>query len=156
MAWTSWNFVIWGTLHGLYLVIHKAILHKFPSVKNSIFLKTRSGKFISIVITQYFVFLVWIAFRVHDTNDMIYSMHKYLIWDMQIKGIQNFVTNHEFPIVLMFLFITLHYLSYKKINFVEKLSNTKYRYWFLFLTGMILIILLFYAGNPENFIYFQF
>lgn len=152
----SWNFVVWGMLHGLYLVIHKMILHKFPFLKNNKFFKTKFGIFISIIITQYFVFLAWIPFRVQDTNDMIYSMQKYILWDFQTTGIQNFVSTHEFPIGLMGLFVLLHYISYKKSNLVETLTNCKYRYWFIFLTSVILLILLLYNGNPETFIYFQF
>jgi len=32
----SWNFVIWGMLHGVYLAIHKLISDKFPSLKNKV------------------------------------------------------------------------------------------------------------------------
>lgn len=152
----SWNFVIWGVLHGLYLAIHKAILHKFPFLENNPFFATKLGKVTSIILTQYFVFLAWIPFRVHDTQNMLYSMEKYVFLDLQISGIQNFVIHHEFSIAIMVLFGILHYISYKKINLVESLSNSKYRYWFVFLSVIILLILLFYNGNPETFIYFQF
>jgi len=30
----SWNFVIWGLMHGAYLVVQKLITNKFPSLKN--------------------------------------------------------------------------------------------------------------------------
>ena len=29
----SWNFVMWGMLHGAYLAIHKLIMDKFPHLK---------------------------------------------------------------------------------------------------------------------------
>ena len=70
----SWNFVIWGLLHGAYLVFHKFIKNKFPKLANNIFFRTKTGKIFSILVTQYFVFLAWIPFRVHDTdgNDLFY------------------------------------------------------------------------------------
>ena len=152
----SWNFVIWGLLHGSYLAIHKIISDTFPILKNHKFFKTKFGIFVSIIGTQYFVFLAWIAFRVKDTEAMIYSMQKYIVWDLHVSDTRNFISNHEFPIGVMFIFLLLHYLSYKKVNIVEKFINLKLQYWFVFLTSVILLILLFYDGNPGDFIYFQF
>jgi len=52
-------------LHGLYLSIHRVIKHKIETPR---FFKTKFGKIISITITQYFVFLAWIPFRVRLLN----------------------------------------------------------------------------------------
>ena len=74
----SWNFVIWGMLHGGYLAIHKVISDKFPGLKIHPFFKSKFGKIISILITQYFVFLAWIPFRVGDIEGMLYAIEKYV------------------------------------------------------------------------------
>ena len=152
----SWNFVIWGMLHGSYLAIHKVISDRFPILKNHRFFKTRIGILVSIIGTQYLVFLAWIAFRIQDTNAILYSIHKYIIWDLHVNGSRSFISNHEFPIGVILIFSLLHYLSYKKGNLIEQFANLKLQYWFMFLTSLILLILLFYDGNPGNFIYFQF
>ena len=151
----SWNFIIWGLLHGIYLSVHKAISDRFPQIGTGFF-GTKIGKILSILITQYLVFLTWIAFRVKDTNDMIYSMSKYVILDLQITGAVQFVTSHKFPIIIMGIFIILHLISYKKINLREQVSNLKSLYWIAFLAGSMILIFFFFDGNPENFIYFQF
>ena len=70
----SWNFVIWGLMHGVYLALQKAIIIKFPSLKNNQFLKTRTGKIISVLITQYLIFMTWLAFRVHDLEALQYVL----------------------------------------------------------------------------------
>ena len=75
----AWNFVIWGILHGIYLAIHKSIIDKYPSISKANIFQTKIGKLISICITQYFIFLAWISFRVHDLNDLQYSMLKYIL-----------------------------------------------------------------------------
>ena len=41
-------------------------------------------------------------------------------------------------------------------SMVEKFANLNYFYWVLFLITGILLILLFYNGNPTDFIYFKF
>jgi len=152
----SWNFVIWGMLHGGYLAIHKFIVDKFPVLKDHRFFKTRLGKIISIAITQYFVFLAWIPFRVQDTNNMIYAMQKYVLIDFETTHTIQFLSSHKIPLMFMILFILLHYIFYKKSNLLEIIYNFRLRYWFLFLTGIILLILLFFDGKPEDFIYFKF
>jgi hypothetical protein len=38
----------------------------------------------------------------------------------------------------------------------EKISNYRLRYWIVFLVAIALLILLFFDGKPEDFIYFKF
>jgi len=68
-------------LHGTYLAIHNMILNRFPALKHHSFFKTKIGMFFSIFVTQYLIFLTWIAFRVRDYDDLIYSLQKYVILD---------------------------------------------------------------------------
>ena len=152
----SWNFVIWGLLHGAYLAIHKMILNKFPKLENHSFFKKRIGFIISILITQYLVFLAWIAFRVKETDYIIYCFQKYVFLDFAVQKTMLTIMANKLPISLMILFIGLHYISYKKNNLLEIISGLKLRYWFMFLTVIIVSILVLYNGNPEDFIYFRF
>jgi hypothetical protein len=100
--------------------------------------------------------LAWIAFRVKDTNDMLYSMQKYILLDFQIKDTSTFMLTQKYAIALMILFLALSYITYKKADLLEKIANYRLRYWAIFLLIISLAILFFYEGNPENFIYFQF
>ena len=152
----SVNFIIWGLLHGSYLAVHRIILKKIPVLGNSIFFKTKIGKIFSILVTQYFVFLAWIAFRVNDFDNLLYSMQKYILLDFEITETINVINSHKISITLMILFMVFHYISYRKENVIEIFSNLKYHYWILFLISVILGILLLYDGNPEDFIYFKF
>ena len=61
--------------------MRKIISDKFPHLKIHPFFKSKIGKIISIVVTQYFVFLAWIPFRAHNTEDMMYSIQKYIFID---------------------------------------------------------------------------
>ena len=152
----SLNFIIWGVLHGVYLAIHKILVDKFPNAVNNKFFKTKIGMVFSIFVTQYLVFLTWIAFRVQDTNAMFYAMTKYLVLDFQLENTKYFVLSHKFPISIIIIFFILHFISYKKGNLLEILSNLSLRFWIVFLMGIMILILFFYDGNPENFIYFKF
>lgn len=152
----SWNFVIWGLLTGTYVVIHRAIANTFPSLRTHQFFKTKLGVFLSIFVTQYIVFLSMITFRVRDVEHMLYSMQKYVVLDFATSGTIEFISSHKYFIVLMVIFWAIHYILYKVPDMRERIANVRLRYWFTYLLGIILLILLFYNGEPREFYYFQF
>ena len=152
----SWNFVIWGGLHGIYLVIQKSISKRFPGLKKNQFLKTRFGKILSIIFMQFFIFLAWIPFRVRDTDAMLYSIQKYLLWDFSYQEVGEIILVNKIPVVLIILFIGLQVITVKKVNLLENISNLDIKYWILVLIGIILPVLLLYDLNPHDFIYFRF
>ena len=152
----SWNFVIWGMLHGTYLAAHKFILDKFPILGKNPFFKKPHGKIISIIITQYLVFLTWIAFRVQDFKFLLYSLEKYVLLDFAYEKTFQIILSHKLEIVLIGLFFIVHFISYKQHDLPKKISHFKFPLWLCILLMMILIILFFYDGNPDDFIYFQF
>ena len=151
----SWNFVIWGGLHGIFLATFTVLRKKYSKSTESFF-KSKFGKFSSIFITQYLVFFTFIAFRIQDFDHMWYAMKKYVILDFSTFQTFEIIKNNEFPILLLILFVVLHYISYRNGNLPEKISKLKLHYWILFLFCIILPISLFYVGSAQEFIYFQF
>jgi len=152
----SWNFIIWGALHGSYLAVHKILVNKFPSLANNLFFKTKSGKILSIFVTQYFVFLAWIAFRVQNIEHLTYSLQKYVLLDFQYIETLEIISTHKISIGVMILFIISHYIIFKKDNLKNKIANLPLPLWMIFLFSVSLCVLLLYDGNPEDFIYFKF
>ena len=151
----SWNFVIWGGIHGIFLGLHTIMRAKLPQSYSNFF-KSKFGTLSAIFITQYIVFFTFIAFRVQDFELMLYSMRKYLILDFDTTQTIEIIRNNEFAILLIILFVILHLISFKKGNLVEKLSKLRLTYWAILLFSIILPIVLFYVGTAEQFIYFQF
>ena len=152
----SWNFVIWGVLHGTYLALHKTITNMLPRAGQAKFFTTRFGRVFSIVVTQYLVFLAWIPFSVKNVDVMLISMQKYVFLDFMFHNTIQIVIANKFPVMIMLLFVALHMFSYKKHNLHQTIANLKMPLWTLFLFVISITILLFYDGKPENFIYFQF
>ena len=152
----SWNFVIWGMLHGGYLAIHRFIENKFPSLSNNVFFKSKIGKIISILVTQYFVFLAWIPFRVQDTEEMLYSISKYVLFDFEFQSSIEIISANKIPIMFIICFTLLHVISFRNPNLIQKISNLKLRYWGIVLGIILSLIIFFFDGNPEDFIYFRF
>ena len=151
----SWNFVIWGLMHGAYLAVQKLFTNKFPKLKDNKLIQKRYIKIISILGTQYFVFMAWLAFRVQDIDALSYVLYKYVIWDFAMDSTIQMLSHNKLPIVLIVGFFILNYISYKR-NIVEKLSKVRPIYWIGFLISIMLLIFFFYDTTPESFIYFRF
>jgi len=59
----SWNFVIWGTLHGLFLVAERALSRRFGAAA---WVETRPGRALLGTLTFALVCLAWVFFRAKD------------------------------------------------------------------------------------------
>jgi len=152
----GWNFIIFGIIQGLFVGVHTILRKKVSFLRDHVFFKTKLGKIVSILVTQYLIFFSFLAFRISDLEHLFYSMQKYLIIDFQIVEVVSVIQSHKISIALMILFMIIHFISFKKGNLVEKFANLNYRYWILFLVTGILSIILLYDGNPTDFIYFKF
>ena len=152
---SAWNFLIWGALHGVYLVIYKILITKFPSLEDTQLLKSRKTKIIAILITQYFVFLAYVAFRVEDVSALPYVLYKYVVWDFATEATFEILSHNKLPLLLIIGFFIMNYVSYKR-NIIKILSELKIRYWMLALFGIMTLILLLYDPFPKEFIYFRF
>ncbi len=152
----GWNFIVFGFAHGIYVTVETLIRKRVPVLADHWFFKKRVGKIFSILTTQYLVFLAWIAFRVQDTDNMIFAMQKFIFLDFQTKIITETIIEHKFSVILIILFVILHIISFKQKNLTEKIASYKSVYWIFFLVVIITLILFFNSGNPEDFIYFKF
>ncbi len=152
----SWNFLIWGGIHGLFLASYTVLRKKFPTASSNIFFRTKLGKISSILITQYLMFFTFIAFWMKDFYHMIYAMKKYIFLDFAVEKTTDIIFANEFPILLLILFGILHVYSFKKGNIPERIAGLKMHYWVLVLFGIFLPIAMFYLGDSRTFIYFQF
>ena len=152
----GWNFVIFGIIHGLYVGIETSIRSIFPSLQNNSFLKSRFGKIISILMTQYLIFLSFLAFRVHDLEHLSYSVQKLIFIDLEINEISSFILEHKLPLFLMILFLIIHFISFRNPKTLDKISNLKLTHWIIFLIIIFTSIIFLYDANPRDFIYFRF
>ena len=151
----GWNFIIFGLMHGIYVAFEVFVRKRHPLFAENPLFKTRLGRITSILFTQYLIFFTWIAFRVEDTDLMIYSMQKFLIWDFQIENTIGFIRAHKFESGLICVFLILHFISFRLGNLIKRISSNNF-YFFSFLTIVLISIFFFYDGNSEDFIYFKF
>jgi len=80
----SWNFVIWGFLHGILLLVNR-FLSSNSMIVSSFSRFPRAMILASWISTQYFIFLTWLVFRIEDTQMLTRSMKSFVgidsYWD---------------------------------------------------------------------------
>jgi alginate O-acetyltransferase complex protein AlgI len=143
----SWNFVIWGFLHGLYLGLERLL--NFPSYIDS---KSTITKVISRAITFNLVSFAWIFFRAENFTNAIGIISRIFESDyfFNIK-IQD--SNIFLSIILnILIFLSLEKVINKQIN---KNDITIPKITFLHAL-LIILIVLFGVNQGSQFIYFQF
>lgn len=161
----SWNFVIWGAIHGFYQIIEDMIqpFTKKLITKYCIDVKNFSWKFLMSLKTFFFVDIAWIFFRA----DNIQSAFKILKnsfnisnWGLILNdGIYQLGLNTRnmniLSIAVLALFVS-SYLKEQKINVLEWISkqNIIFRYLLYWMAVILIVFSLDITG--QEFIYFQF
>ncbi|MEZ5045654.1 MAG: MBOAT family O-acyltransferase [Chitinophagaceae bacterium] len=143
----SWNFIIWGALHGLYLMFEIGLNFLFPSI--------RLPKLLRWLLNFVLVSLAWVFFRADSFSKAITIL--YNILSLKKGGL--YIGN---PAYLAYGFAFIIFLVLAEWN-TEKWNNkysliyhkrTVWR-WCGYLS-LLLILLLVGVFNGGQFIYFQF
>ena len=71
-------------------------------------------------------------------------------------GLFPFIINHKLPLFLMFLFVIMNFISYRKPDLIKKISNLGLVSWGGIITIILAMVVFFYDGNSADFIYFRF
>lgn len=150
----NWTFVVWGTLHGLFMVVvrhYKNFFEKIPLILNK-------------VITLIFVNLTWILFRAgsfHTFRDMMLALLKN-DWGVLNRDICDamepaFVKIINLPLPYWFwtviiLFVVLTMIFFCK-NVQEKAVTLKYSFRSAIWVVMVAIISLLSLSGVSSFVY---
>lgn len=141
----SWNFVIWGIMHGVGLAFHRMWQGTFNR-------KTSVTQAISWAVTFLFVMLIWVLFRAQDTQTMLTIYSKAFFLNPQ--GAVWYFT----PFLWALGYTILGHIGgifREADDLVFFASPFRYRAAFVTIT-VLLIIYIFAPTNVSPFIYFQF
>lgn len=149
------RFIIWGGIHGVGLIIHKAWLKisPFKSVNNIIL--TGFGRFLSLLITFHFVCLAWIFFRAESNESAWLMIEKILTMEFSI--IPEILSSYFFVVFIMLIGFSLHYLPTKFKNLYKGIfMNLPLLVKSIVIAILVLIIYQTKSSDVQPFIYFQF
>jgi D-alanyl-lipoteichoic acid acyltransferase DltB (MBOAT superfamily) len=154
----NWTFVVWGALHGFYLVfaiisqshrdalIRLAGLHKFPSVLTT-------GR---ILCTFVLVNLGWLFFRANSLSDAAVLLKNLFVF-APLSSLNDMIAPNALLLNLALIAVLemFHYLQKdKEISFVLSSKPALVRWPAYALITMAILYL--GAGGAQQFIYFQF
>ena len=143
----AWNFVIWGGLHGIALIIHREWSRYFH-VHNVIF--KRATLFFNPILTFYWVCIAWIFFRAVDLSTSITIFKSFVFF--QSSGLQELNSNLLWLLVALFI---AHWLFYKNVvtNWWHRISSEMFAIIYGFSVAAILTLV---PTGYNPLIYFQF
>lgn len=148
----SWNFVIWGAFHGLFLILDRMFLLK---VLNAI------GRVPAAIITFFVVIVGWVIFRIEDIDKLGLYLSKMFAFDFSDAGSR--ATNNDFDILVyvavafsFFRLIPRSELIHDKLFYTN--LNVKQLVAFAAVGCVLYFVCLMYvSGSSYNpFIYFKF
>ena len=147
----SFNFIIWGFLHGVYLIIYKYFFN--GNHFNLPYLPNRFNTIINVVFIYFIVLITWIPFRSPDINTSFNLINQLIFW--------NGIINYSELLIIIYLFIAIIIIDLPSYILKDELFILKFPKWIsypLFVVGFILIFLFLLNNNndPKPFVYFQF
>jgi len=141
----SWNFILWGALHGIFQIVEKALhLQKEPE-------KGFIIKAIRVVITFFLATFAWIFFRMPTLNDAIgIIVHS-------VKDFTSFsiMTEQRTSIMLTLPILIAHDIYLEYLSGKQYWWNNDITRWMLYVTLFVIILI---AGvlDSGQFIYVSF
>ncbi len=155
----NWTFVIWGALHGCYLICSIATQRFRHYLAGLVHIDALPfiGKFIRVCITFHLVTFSWILFRAKSVQDAWYIMTNMFtfapttsLWHPGLDGFEMSVA-----LLSLILLEVIHILQRRR-PIIERLrTRPEWSRWMLY-GATVAVILLFGKFISMDFIYFQF
>ncbi len=144
----SWNFVLWGALHGFFLIGERLLQ---PTLKTQQWSRSLLGKVVGWGITYALVCIAWVPFRARSFGET-FEIYKGMVGlsSSTLIGPRDFLLA---GCVVCAMLVAQNYTRHRTLEEVA----AKVPVWFLvlILVGMILLTLT-NIGTARAFIYFQF
>lgn len=150
----SWNFVVWGLLHGVALAMHKM----WMTVTGSRIGERGSAlrQFVNVVVTFHFVAFCWIFFRNVDFHDSM-TMLKQIGTTFHADLLPQLVEGYWKVFALMALGYVLHFLPAKWEDATKRaMARAPFIVYVVVLLVVIYISIQMKSSDIQPFIYFQF
>ena len=154
----SWNFVLWGLLHGLLLIGHRGII-KLGFIKAAFEKAPRFSTLIGWLVTQYFVFMTWLVFRVEETSILIPSLKTFVGIDAHWDTAEMYESLPEIKFLTLglgILFFMGHFLSWRLGGLKNWISKQNSWVWGLAIGALLSLAFLLRPAETVDFIYFRF
>jgi hypothetical protein len=145
-------------MHGILLLCHRQLI-EFSRIKKLFEILPKFSVLIGWLVTQYFIFMTWLVFRVEDTSMMIRSLKTFVgydaHWDVN-ELVESLPDVKLMTIGLVGLFIIVHAISGKLGGLKMWLSKQNSLIWGAGCGILLAATFLLRPAETVEFIYFRF
>jgi D-alanyl-lipoteichoic acid acyltransferase DltB (MBOAT superfamily) len=150
----DWKFVIWGALHGFYLVLQRLIGKRWDRLRKALRIPNAINNVVLIAVVFSLTCLAWIFFRANSTADEFYIIQRILSFeDFHPASIRNKVLVAK---VAVLIFILLVIEAADRRFDMESLLLKSPAFRVAAFATLLWLIALFGTFGSTTFIYFQF
>lgn len=161
----NWTFIVWGTLHGLFLVLEviakKYLFKSAPTSGEHNISKPR--QYLGLIYTVAIVLVGWIFFRANNVTDATYILSKIFSFKLaavseikeELFSIGMGITQLGLAVIFIAFLMTVE-LYNNKVGVTKKLAALALPVRYSIYASFVGLILLFGEFNNSQFIYFQF
>ena len=147
----SWNFLLWGALHGFFICADKLFLGKVMK---------KIGKIPSVILTFLLVNVIWVFFRVEDFGLAWLLIKRMFAFEFTLLP---FGANPQLYVTMIvaafFSFFTLTKFGQKvqkKVYFTDFSNGQHIPVWLIAAFAFVFCVAALNASNFSPFIYFRF
>jgi alginate O-acetyltransferase complex protein AlgI len=163
----NYTFIIWGFLHGMYLIVENIFYKNFKTLQEK---KSTTSIFIKQVVVFFLASFAWIFFRAKNVSDAFYliknafvglpSQIHQIISNQQNARLRILYINNSFfelatALVFILILVIIHRLQKNKTFDEWLIGKSKATRWALYYF-LIISFICFGVFNKSEFIYFQF
>lgn len=150
----SWNFIVWGGLHGMALAVHKFFRSLWGRSKQ--YRSQGIRKFFAVLLTFHFVCFCWIFFR-NTTFEASLTMIRQVFTAFHPELFVQLVTGYWEVFALMLLGYLLHWCPDRwQDGCCRGMIRLPLVVQALIMIGLIFIVIQVKSSDIQPFIYFQF
>jgi alginate O-acetyltransferase complex protein AlgI len=143
----SWNFIIWGGLHGTYLACERAIHRRWPNWNRD----SRGMKCLRMFITFHLVCFAWIFFRAHDLAGV-----GRVVAGLAHPSLSGFEPDRHLGLSILLVALGCAQLLGDNLQLKQRISDSEGALFVGTITAALLTMIWFTPTTSTPFIYFQF
>ena len=154
----EWTFVIWGAIHGFYLVFAIVTEKLRNSINNAIGIYKIPWLYnlSQVLVTFVLAYIAWIFFRANNVSEAFYILKNHFVFNGD-QAVNLFKNPADFLLSFIFIAVLLviDFLE-ERFEFSRRLKLLpRYQKWVLLLV-FVATIIIFAVWNETDFLYFQF
>ena len=134
----SWNFIIWGGIHGFGLIVNKywnkftGGLKVFPSVVTN---------FLYGILTFHFVCFCWIFFKAADLDTALEFIHQ-IVYQFTFEGATELLINYQYVLLMIAFGYAIHLIP---DSFQEKVIERQKSFPMIYFVSLMLVFIVVYS-----------